>query len=885
MAVEAPDLVPNRLGAFIGEVTFLPADTPRESAFALWQPMPGFGARSRVRLAVRDAEGVIRFEEVAAALVTAAAAIPWLAQSRERGTASFLAWRSVVRAGLALVARGRLRPSISPTGHDCWAAAAFEDDEMSLLSALAAALPAEAHAVPLPHEASRIRSPEASVRACWDAIADALPRTAAAASAYGGPLYSEWAPGNAVHLAPSVIPGRGLKPGLVRLRVDLDPEGDVRLIQASEGEPPYEALVALHRGARYWDPLRRLAATGSATITGKEFDALESTRQHLSRAGVGVALPETEPLRLRAVVGDGRRAAGAPAFTLDALLDFDWELAAGSDRLTAAEVEELARSQRRFVRHRDRWLSVDPELLELVRNAPIRRLRAGEALAAVLTGTVNVGGKVLAVRATGGLEALRKRLRKVEGPREEHEPPGLEASLRAYQRRGLAWLSDMCELGLGGCLADDMGLGKTIQVIALHLTRPGGVTLVVCPASLLGNWERELRTFAPAVPVRRYHGGGRRLNGLAANEVVLTTYGVVRTDVTRLNAVAWDLVVADEAQHVKNPTSAGARELRRLGARARIALTGTPVENSVLDLWAILDWTTPGLLGSREGFAAWTRPVELGDEERTEGLRRLVAPFLLRRRKSDPGVAPELPPKTESDHLVALTREQVGLYEAVVRETMAAIRASEGIQRRGLVLKLITQLKQICNHPAQFLREEGPLAGRSGKLEALEELLDVVLAEGESALVFTQYVGMGTLLMRHLADRCPVAFLHGGVPVRRRDEMVRRFQSADVRVLLVSLRAGGFGLNLARATHVMHFDRWWNPAVEDQATDRAHRIGQDRPVQVHRLVTEGTVEDRIAGLLKRKRDLAGRVTSSGEAWVSELSDKELGLLVQLQRTS
>jgi SNF2 family DNA or RNA helicase len=342
--------------------------------------------------------------------------------------------------------------------------------------------------------------------------------------------------------------------------------------------------------------------------------------------------------------------------------------------------------------------------------------------------------------------------------------------------------------------------------------------------------------------------------------------------------------VADEAQQVKNTASAGARELRRLPARARIALTGTPVENHLLDLWAILDWTTPGLLGSRQAFRAWAASVERGeDEEAGTRLRQLVQPFMLRRRKSDPGVAPELPPKIETNHLVALTREQVGLYEAVVRETVAAIRGSDGIQRRGLVLKLITLLKQICNHPAQYLHEEGPIAGRSGKLEALDDLLEVILAEGESALVFTQYVDMGNLLARHLAGRCATAFLHGGLPARRRDDMVRRFQSGEVPVFLISLRAGGFGLNHSRASPVVHLDRWWNPAVEDQATDRAHRIGQDRTVQVHRLVTEGTVEDKIATLLSRKRDLADRVVGAGEAWVSELSDDELSQLVRLQR--
>ncbi|HEY6590992.1 MAG TPA: DEAD/DEAH box helicase, partial [Actinomycetota bacterium] len=454
----------------------------------------------------------------------------------------------------------------------------------------------------------------------------------------------------------------------------------------------------------------------------------------------------------------------------------------------------------------------------------------------------------------------------------------------------LSWLAGMCELGLGGCLADDMGLGKTVQVIALHLHRrplQAGPTLVVCPTSLLGNWERELARFAPDVPVRRYHGGGRHLEELAVDEVVLVTYGVVRRDRAVLTEVGWGLVVADEAQHAKNPLSRTARELRAIPAPARVALTGTPVENRLTELWSILDWTTPGLLGPLERFrrSVAVRVERYRDADATERLARVVRPFLLRRRKSDPRVAPELPAKTETDRVVPLTAEQATLYEAVVRETLAEIAASEGIERRGLVLGLLTALKQICNHPAQYLHEAAPLPGRSGKLTALDELLEVIVDEGEAALVFSQYVEMCRLIRAHLADRgVPTLFLHGRVPPRRREELVARFQDGGAPVFLLSLKAGGVGLNLTRATHVVHYDRWWNPAVEDQATDRAYRIGQDRPVQVHRLVTEGTLEDRIAALVASKRGLAEAVVGAGEAWITELSDAELSELVSLQGT-
>jgi SNF2 family DNA or RNA helicase len=433
-----------------------------------------------------------------------------------------------------------------------------------------------------------------------------------------------------------------------------------------------------------------------------------------------------------------------------------------------------------------------------------------------------------------------------------------------------------------------MGLGKTIQVIALHLHRRAtiqGPTVVVCPASLLGTWQREVGRFAPDVPVRRFHGGGRHLHDLALDEIVLTTYGVALRDTEILSTVHWGLIVADEAQHAKNPHSRTARHLRELKAPARIALTGTPVENRLSELWSIMDWTSPGLLGHLESFTRRIAvPIERHrDPEVTARFATTMRPFLLRRKKSDPTIAPELPPKIETDRIVPLTAEQVTLYEAVVQETMALIAAAEGIERAGLVFKLLTALKQICNHPAQYLRQPGPLPGRSGKLAALDDLLEVIVAGGESMLVFTQYAQMGTLLQQHLDARgIRSLFLHGRTPVHRREEMVDEFQRGRVPVFLLSLKAGGTGLTLTRATHVLHYDRWWNPAVEDQATDRAYRIGQDRTVQVHRLIAEGTLEDRIAELLESKRDLAEAVVGSGEQWITELSDKELAELVSLR---
>jgi SNF2 family DNA or RNA helicase len=513
-------------------------------------------------------------------------------------------------------------------------------------------------------------------------------------------------------------------------------------------------------------------------------------------------------------------------------------------------------------------------------------------LSAALTGSTEVDGRQITVTSTRWLEDLRDKIAdpdRVDGVVEA--PAALQATLRDYQLRGLQWLVRMTSLGLGGCLADDMGLGKTIMLISLHLHRQEsadtlGPTLVVCPASLLGNWEREVQRFAPGTPVRRFHGSGRSLDG-AEEGFVLTTYGTLRRDAARLAAHRWALLVADEAQHVKNPSSGTAKALRTVPASARVALTGTPVENNLSELWAILDWTTPGLLGRLGTFRSrWATPIEADkDEAVAERLAKLVRPFLLRRRKSDPGIAPELPPKTETDQPVSLTREQAVLYEATVRELLDAVQASDQMARRGLIVKLLTGLKQICNHPVQYLKEaEGArLAGRSGKLELLDELLATIIAEDGAVLVFTQYVAMARLLERHLADRgIPSQLLHGGTPVRRREELVDRFQAGEVPVFLLSLKAAGTGLNLTRADHVVHYDRWWNPAVEDQATDRAYRIGQTRPVQVHRLIAEGTIEDRIAAMLSSKRELADAVLTAGEAALTELSDAELADLVELR---
>ncbi|MFD7653908.1 DEAD/DEAH box helicase [Actinosynnema sp. NPDC059797] len=666
---------------------------------------------------------------------------------------------------------------------------------------------------------------------------------------------------------------------------------------------PDEVLLGdLGRASRLYPALDRALAAKRPVELELDVEGAYDFLTHaglLAQAGFGVLLPSwwRQPSRLGLTLEvTSRGTAGTVAkeseLGLKVLVDYRWELSLGDERLTEAELTALAKAKVPLVRVRGQWVHVDR-----------KRLAAGLAFLGRGGGRMTAAQVLLhsglhpddaalplplnGVRATGWLGDLlsgeaEQRLEPVE------HPPGLVGELRPYQRRGLAWLAFLDRLGLGACLADDMGLGKTVQLLALeaHNRRHGDrpPTLLVCPMSVVGNWQREAARFTPGLRVRVHHGAGRALD--TDCDLVVTTYAVVARDADQLARVEWDRVVLDEAQNIKNSATRQSRAVRALPARHRVALTGTPVENRLAELWSIMDFANPGVLGSLSTFRArFAVPVERHhDEDAALRLRRITGPFVLRRLKTDPRVITDLPDKIEVTQLCTLTAEQASLYQAVVDDMFARIAEVRGIQRRGVVLGTMSKLKQVCNHPAQLLGDSSRVAGRSGKLARLEEVLEEALADGDKALCFTQFTEFGALVAPHLAARfdTEVLFLHGGTPKKARDEMVRRFQEeGGPSVFVLSLKAGGTGLNLTAANHVIHLDRWWNPAVEDQATDRAFRIGQRNHVQVRKFVCVGTLEERIDRMIEEKRGLAQLVVGAGEDWLTELSTGELRELLAL----
>ncbi len=673
-------------------------------------------------------------------------------------------------------------------------------------------------------------------------------------------------------------------------------------------QPQERVLAGLGRASRMFAPieasLRGPLPEYCALSTREAADLVRDKALLLKASGFGVLLPGLDTrlnVRLRLRGGrdpDPARDVGPGMLSFNSLVSYDWQLALGDQPLTREEFEMLAQLKEPLVQLRGRWVDVRPDQIEralaFIQKHQSGQMQLSDALATALAPTTFDGVEIADVEANGWIDAL---LRDVQsGARVEvaEEPATFNGQLRTYQKRGVAWLATLQRYNLGALLADDMGLGKTAQLIALMLREPSRPTLVICPTSVVGNWRHELSRFAPSLQVLVHHGPDRASKdelhvAAVQHDVVLSTYSLLHRDEASLTRVKWDGLVLDEAQNVKNASTRAAQAARAISSRWKVALTGTPVENRLADLWSIFHVINPGYLGSQEEFRReFAMPIErASDADATARLKHLTAPFILRRVKTDRNVIADLPDKQEMKVYCSLTKEQATLYEAVLQDTIRQIAESEGMQRRGLVLSLLTRLKQVCNHPALLMHDGSPLAGRSGKLARLGEMLEEVIASDERALVFTQYAEMGRLLVEYLRttlDR-EVLFLHGGTAMADRDRFVAEFQN-DANgppVFVLSLKAGGTGLNLTRANHVFHFDRWWNPAVENQATDRAFRIGQTRNVQVHKYVCAGTFEETLDDLIERKIALAESIVGTSEAWITEMSTDDLRNLFKLRR--
>ena len=592
--------------------------------------------------------------------------------------------------------------------------------------------------------------------------------------------------------------------------------------------------------------------------------------------------------------------------SLGELVQFEWQVALGKEKLTLQELTALADLKAPLVKVRGQWVQMNAEEIQAALHfwqqkssgsataREIVQMALGGHVAGRVPGSIDLQG----VTATGWVGSLLKQLEGRSAFEELPAPQEFQGSLRPYQVRGYSWLCFLRDWGLGACLADDMGLGKTVQALALiQRDRRSGEkhpVLLICPMSVVGNWQKEAARFTPYLPVMVHHGVGRAKGDSFRQEaekqaLVISSYALLQRDFEILKDVAWSGVILDEAQNVKNPETKQARAARRLQGGYRVALTGTPVENNVGDLWSIMEFLNPGFLGTQNDFKQeFFVPIQANrDPEAVKRLNRVTGPFILRRMKTDKSIIADLPDKMEMKVFCTLTKEQASLYAAVVKEATEALQLAEGIQRKGMVLATLSKLKQVCNHPAHFLGDNSPIPGRSGKLARLTEMLEEVLEVGDRALIFSQFSEMGEILRRHLQETFgrEVPFLHGGVPKAQRDRMVERFQGENdgPQLFILSLKAGGTGLNLTSANHVFHFDRWWNPAVENQATDRTFRIGQTRNVQVRKFLCVGTLEEKIDEMIERKKEVAAGVVGTGEGWLTELSTAELKEIFALRK--
>ena len=624
------------------------------------------------------------------------------------------------------------------------------------------------------------------------------------------------------------------------------------------------------------------------------YKIITQTAYYLQKAQIDVVLPDelvnvvVPRASINAKVKASRSADLADIFnsnssgkiSLDDILDFSYEIAIGNDKISLEEFNKMVENSTGLIKYKNKYVLVDKEeskkIFEQVAKANLKSMSRMELIHAAMAGQIDEYDFDYD-------DAFARVIKDFTKPVEVTVPKTLNGELRPYQQIGLKWLWTNVSKGFGACMADDMGLGKTIQVISLilklkeekSLTKP---VLVICPTTLMGNWMKELQMFAPSLDAVVYHGAERKLD--VKHDIILTTYAIMRIDVEELKKQSWGMIIVDEAQNIKNPDTAQTLAIKMLKSDIKIAMTGTPVENRLTELWSIFDFINKGYLGSLKDFQkSYAIPIERFKEtSRAAKLKMSVSPFVLRRLKTDKHVITDLPEKMVLNEYCYLTKPQAVLYEKTLNEMMDKISGFTGINRRGNIFKLITALKQICNHPYQFLKSGEMGKELSGKMEKCVSTVQTILENNEKTLIFTQYKEMGDILTKVLAQECNTEplFFHGSLTVPQREELIDRFQNDDdTKLMILSLKAGGTGLNLTSATNVIHYDLWWNPAVEEQATDRTYRIGQDKNVMVHRMITLGTFEEKIDEMLKSKKELADLAVYEGEKIITELSDEEI----------
>lgn len=673
-----------------------------------------------------------------------------------------------------------------------------------------------------------------------------------------------------------------------------DPKRKDETVEAAMSRANHERKETLKRELErlegLYEPLQRGKDTrrGQVMLSQDEaWDLMTTLGPRLVAAGFDVQVP---PLSKKKATGSLKvTSTGAEETQVGAqqLNDVRWSAVFGDSELSAEQIRQLAKESRPLVRSQGQWVEVDHADLEaaaraLDERANKNRLTGADMLRYALGLDGTALGQPVSVAGEGwAADLLHSAASIPEFP--PTKPDGFVGELRGYQAEALAWLGFLAGAGLGGCLALDMGLGKTPTMLAsLHAAVEHGPSLVIAPPAVVGNWASEAQQFVPGLNVKVHHGANRTSTARLADEVknadvLLTTYGTAVRDIHALEAISWNKVVLDEAQVIKNPLSETSQQLRRLDARSRVVLTGTPIENGLGDLWALMDFVNPGLVGERATFVAQMQKAGESGSNAESALAMLNGVLVFRRTKAEPVIAQELPDRIDSLDHCPMTPEQIGLYQAVLDELVKQGSEDDSTQKKGAVLAAITALKQICNHPAAYTGDDEPLAGRSGKLSRLEEIVDNVFASGERMLIFTHFASWGTRLAGHLSDRTgiPISSYHGGLSRGARDRMIREFQEGEgPGALVLSLKAGGTGLNLTAASHVVLYDRWWNPAVEDQARDRAWRIGQERTVVAHRLVCPGTIDERVEEVVAGKRQIADVILPKSSS-VGDLNSDQL----------